>query len=101
MEIELGRHCRSHTDFAGYVRDSLGAAGLTPVVEDELATLFGLADRLDILERDTECDGRTYAVCARTYDEMRRKVSARIEHVSSGSPIADALASAMGQIKSC
>jgi hypothetical protein len=91
----------SCADFAGYVRESLGASGMTPIVEDQLNTLQHLAAVVDVLTAAAEIDGDEIKNVCWRYDDISRKVSARIENVSSGSPIADALASAMGQIKSC
>ena len=101
MAVEYVSKSQSCVDFAKYVRDSLGPDGLTPIVEDQLNTLQHLAGLVDVLLAASEIEAAEIKNACHKYDDISRKVSARVEHVSTGSPIADAMASAMGQIKSC
>jgi hypothetical protein len=101
MHLEYVSKLESCADFAGYVRESLGASGMTQIVEDQLNTLQHLAAVVDVLTAAAEIDADEITRTLHRYDDISRKVSARIENVSSGSPIADAMAFAMGQINSC
>ena len=95
VRAKRGRHRRVQEALAKYVRETLGTVGTTPVVEAELTRLLGLADELDRMELDPDRSAHTYATLARTYDDIARKTTARVEHVSTGSPVADALAAAI------